>query len=376
MTNDIPPPPKAKGDDDLEQEGYDDNATLVNGTSQASNLTYNRQARTLDGSTIVDGQDNTKLEGNLASFDFGEGVKNELSQSRVSQDAYNHNRISIDRLINTAGQMIKDLQRENNERPIYYPTDIVDGSSDPKLNSSKSRMALIRQTSVSEKKIEKAPTHEDGYTFELLRISLKIGPGSAGVSQSLDKSAMSQLLNEKFNHISRHLGSLKDRVDDTSSKVLVTGDLNSGKSAFCNALLKRNIMPEDQQPCTNVFCEIIDASYNNNKEEVHAIPIGKTYNKKDERTYEVYKLEELEDLVYESEKYSLLQVYVIDNRPAARSLLKNGVIDVKLIDAPGLNLDSYHTTQVFSRQEEIDLVVFVVNAENHFTLSGREFLSK
>ena len=29
----------------------------------------------------------------------------------------------------------------------------------------------------------------------------------------------------------------------------------------------------------------------------------------------------------------------------------------------------------FSRQEEIDLVVFVVSAENHFTLSAKEFIA-
>jgi mitofusin len=32
------------------------------------------------------------------------------------------------------------------------------------------------------------------------------------------------------------------------------------------------------------------------------------------------------------------------------------------------------TTAVFARQEEIDVVVFVVSAENHFTLSAKEFL--
>ncbi len=31
--------------------------------------------------------------------------------------------------------------------------------------------------------------------------------------------------------------------------------------------------------------------------------------------------------------------------------------------------------RLFARQEEIDVVVFVVSAENHFTLSAREFLS-
>lgn len=66
---------------------------------------------------------------------------------------------------------------------------------------------------------------------------------------------------------------------------------------------------------------------------------------------------------------------MLDHRSFQESLLHNGVIDIKLIDAPGLNMDLYQTTQVFSRQEEIDLVVFVVSAENHFTLSAKEFIA-
>jgi mitofusin len=49
-------------------------------------------------------------------------------------------------------------------------------------------------------------------------------------------------------------------------------------------------------------------------------------------------------------------------------------VDISLIDSPGLNIDGVKTMALFSQQEEIDVVVFVVNAENHFTLSGREFL--
>jgi mitofusin 2 len=55
-------------------------------------------------------------------------------------------------------------------------------------------------------------------------------------------------------------------------------------------------------------------------------------------------------------------------------LLHNGSVDVSLIDSPGLNIDSIKTTALFSKQEEIDVIVFVVNAENHFTLSGKQFL--
>ncbi|KAG7885090.1 hypothetical protein KL938_001347 [Ogataea parapolymorpha] len=366
----------------LGESDQDDNATLFgsNGDPQGPAVAnYNIREGTLDGQTLVNGEQGIRTENNISVLNGNSAQATDLARSQLSQLQYNENRISLDRSINTASNILSNLQAENSVRPIYYPTNIQDETLDSKLNSKSSKLALIRHNSVGNSQhllTEPRDSPSETYSFELLKINLKIGPSSENLLQTLDKSALSQLLNEKFSHIKRHLRSLRERIDDTSSKVLVTGDLNSGKSAFCNALLRRKVMPEDQQPCTNVFCEIIDARDNNNGiEEVHAIPIGSVYLKNDERTYKIFPLEELEHLVYQSEHYSLLIVYVTDNRPVNQSLLKNGVIDIKLIDAPGLNLDSYHTTQVFSRQEEIDLVVFVVNAENHFTLSGREFIS-
>jgi mitofusin 2 len=70
----------------------------------------------------------------------------------------------------------------------------------------------------------------------------------------------------------------------------------------------------------------------------------------------------------------MLKIYLADTRAPSESLLNNGVVDISLIDAPGLNRDSLKTTALFARQEEIDVVVFVVSAENHFTLSSKEFL--
>lgn len=348
-----------------------------------------------DGTTLVEGEvgsSSTHASNNINGFQsFSQTSHNEQVQSHLQQLHYNNNRIALDRSINTANDILFGLKTENEKRPVYYPTNLDDGTSDSKLNSRSSRLALIRQSSVvSSKSLAKQEAFDDSnnnnntnttdleepYSFEILKINLKIDPASGeNVLANLDKQALSSLLSRKLLQIERHLSSLKLRIDDTSSKVLVTGDLNSGKSAFCNALLRKKVLPEDQQPCTNVFCEVIDARENRDKQEVHAIPIGCEYDINDERTYKIFPLKELENIVYESETYKWIIVYVNDNRPIEHSLLKNGVIDIKLIDAPGLNLDSYHTTQVFSRQEEIDLVIFVVNAENHFTLSGREFLA-
>lgn len=298
----------------------------------------------------------------------------------LQQLHYNENRVALDRAINLTVELIHELCGENQQRPIFYPADAED-SSQLLLNSTRAHLALVRNNStISAKTLSKAKIdakEEDIPTFRLLKLNVKLSANhNDNLVLTLDKSLIAALLEQKLNQQIKYLLNLKERVDDTSSKVFVTGDLNAGKLTFCNALLRRKVLPEDQQPCTSVFCEVIDAvNENRGVEEVHAVPIGAQYDIKDASTYEVHPLKELEDLVYDCDKYSLLKVYVIDNRSLQESLLRNGIVDIKLIDAPGLNMDLFQTTQVFSRQEEIDLIVFVVNAENHFTLSAKEFIA-
>jgi mitofusin len=211
--------------------------------------------------------------------------------------------------------------------------------------------------------------------FSILKLDLKLGALSqAELVHSLEKASIAALLDGKISQSMKHLLSLRDRIEDTSSKVLITGDLNAGKSTFCNALLRRKVLPEDQQPCTSIFCEVLDARENGSIEEVHAVHKDTPYNRNDESTFDVYSLAELEDIVIDNTKYMQCKVYVKDVRSIDESLLNNGVVDIALIDAPGLNSDSLKTTAVFARQEEIDVVVFVVSAANHFTLSAKEFI--
>ncbi|KZO96843.1 hypothetical protein CALVIDRAFT_549502 [Calocera viscosa TUFC12733] len=215
--------------------------------------------------------------------------------------------------------------------------------------------------------------------FHVLRLDLKLGPhgtttsGPTLVSQ-LEKSSIASLLSERIATSLTHLSKLRARVQDVSSKVLVTGDLNAGKSTFVNALLRREVMPVDQQPCTTMFCEVHDAADNDGVEEAHVVKEGCTYSPTDETTFTRHTLTELEEIVSESDAQRILKLYVKDPRNPQSSLLNNGTVNISLIDAPGLNRDSLKTTALFARQEEIDVVVFVVSAENHFTLSAKEFL--
>lgn len=219
--------------------------------------------------------------------------------------------------------------------------------------------------------------------MSVLALDLRVGSVASdplALVRSLENSSVAQLLDGRMEKSERHLENLKQRLTDNQSKVLVTGDLNAGKSTLINALLRRSVMPTDQQPCTTVFCEVLDASeYNQGVEEVHVLKPSVQYRAADDSTFTRHSLSDIEQIVADAEENSpedapLLKCYAYDLRAAQDSLLKNGLVDIALIDAPGLNRDSLKTTALFARQEEIDVVVFVVNAENHFTLSAKEFL--
>ncbi|KAI8320671.1 hypothetical protein GQ54DRAFT_298472 [Martensiomyces pterosporus] len=216
----------------------------------------------------------------------------------------------------------------------------------------------------------------DPNDLSVLKLDLRLSyHADSDVMGSLEESSIARLFDERLSQCEVHIDKLIARVIDKSSKILVTGDLNAGKSTLVNALLRREILPFDQQPCTMLFCEVVDASQNGGVEEIHAVPDIERYNRQDPATFVRVSMNELEDIVMENdEHYQQLKIYSQDKRNDDESLLHNGVVDVALIDSPGLNRDSLKTTQLFARQEEIDVVVFVVNAENHFTLSGQDFL--
>ncbi|KAJ5431080.1 hypothetical protein N7445_008812 [Penicillium cf. griseofulvum] len=326
--------------------------------------------------------------------------------SHVSQLLYNSNRTKLARAISRTIDTLKELQDMNRQWPAHYPSvqstpssptdrpSLYRTQSDIGGNDSRSsspprpdlrRAATLadsddlgESSAAAQRRVPTEPrlmTPQIAQEFSILKLDLKLGALSqAELVHSLEKASIAALLDGKISQSMKHLLSLRDRIEDTSSKVLITGDLNAGKSTFCNALLRRKVLPEDQQPCTSIFCEVLDARENGSVEEVHAVHKDTPYNRNDESTFDVYSLAELENIVIDNTKYMQCKVYVKDVRSIDESLLNNGVVDIALIDAPGLNSDSLKTTAVFARQEEIDVVVFVVSAANHFTLSAKEFI--
>lgn len=334
------------------------------------------------------------------------GNERRILAGHLHQLYFNQNRVALGRAITQTVATLKDLQQMNSTWPAQYPSTSsrvpLDQRSDSKpflsrqwtgeLQNQSQRpgprraaTSLHSETipeSSSAAKSRDTPeaarliTPQVEHQFSVLKLELKVqGLNQADIVHSMEKKSIASLLDGKINQSIRHLLSLRDRIEDTSSKVLVTGDVNAGKSTFCNALLRRKILPEDQQPCTNIFCEVLDARENGGIEEAHAVHKDAIYDRNDESSYDVYPLYELEKIVTESQLYTQCKVYIKDIRTIDQSLLNNGVVDISIIDAPGLNIDSVRTTAVFTRQEEIDVVVFVVSAANHLTQSAQDFIT-
>ncbi|KAL2075449.1 hypothetical protein VTL71DRAFT_392 [Oculimacula yallundae] len=343
---------------------------------------------------------------------MGEGADADrrVQANAIHQLWYNQHRGTLARSINNVVHTLKSLQEMNASWPATYPSVQRAQAAQPRAQdprpglvhtqttgpgskeiTSPPRPGLARRSQTfgsdlteaeSSKEAEQRPAPEPrlitpqiAQEFSILKLDLKLGAlHQAELVHSLEKTSIASLLDGKISSSIKHLLNLRERIEDTSSKVLVTGDLNAGKSTFCNALLRRKILPEDQQPCTSIFCEVLDARENGGVEEVHAIHKEVIYNRHDESTYDVFTLLDLEKIVVDHETYTQCKVYVKDVRSIDESLLNNGVVDISIIDAPGLNLDTTKTTAVFARQEEIDVVVFVVSAANHFTMTAKEFI--
>ncbi|KAJ9136734.1 Transmembrane GTPase fzo1 [Pleurostoma richardsiae] len=332
-----------------------------------------------------------------------------MQAGTIHQLWYNQHRAALGRSIGRVIELLKGLQEMNVTWPATYPSVQRADTDSPSRPASRpgfqhthstmpdstpsspttaprplrrAMTSLEDSTAESSRAAEKRSAAEPrlvtpqiAQEFSILKLDLKLGAlHQTELVHSLERGSIAALLDGKISSSIKHLLSLRDRIDDTSSKVLVTGDLNAGKSTFCNALLRRKILPEDQQPCTSIFCEVLDASENGGIEEVHAVHKDSVYDRNDETTYDVFALGDLEQIVTDNSTYMQCKVYVKDVRSVDKSLLANGVVNIALIDAPGLNSDTTKTTAVFARQEEIDVVVFVVSAANHFTMTAKEFI--
>ncbi|RKP11116.1 P-loop containing nucleoside triphosphate hydrolase protein [Thamnocephalis sphaerospora] len=237
-----------------------------------------------------------------------------------------------------------------------------------------------RQRDLSDAGASGAGDDVDGEELRVLQLDLKLSmaPTSDRLQASLEPGTLAPMLEDRLAASLRHLDNLHQRVSDTSFKVIVAGDVNSGKSSLVNALLRRTVVPVDQQPLTSAFLEVLDADLNDGVEEAHACMDRRIYDRTDPSTFWRIPLRHLEATMddWEGDEHSIIKVYAKQASDDSALVHNDGVANLSVIDSPGLNTDSMKTFFLLTRQEEIDVVVFVLDAGNTLTLSGREFLEQ
>ena len=163
------------------------------------------------------------------------------------------------------------------------------------------------------------------------------------------------------------LAKAKERALDLYSKILVAGDLNAGKSTFLNTIIGYNLLPVCEQPCTQSFCELI-VSVSDDK-NVGDFSISKFMNGV-ELEVTTCNQDELNNVLSSANDESIFNYYQI-KVPLQKRILPDQFI---LVDSPGLNSDSLKTTALVAKNDDIDAIIFVLDACNHLTLSAQTFL--
>jgi mitofusin len=177
--------------------------------------------------------------------------------------------VTLARSINRVVETLKSLQEMNASWPATYPSVQRAEASQPQRQDP--RPGLVHrqstapgamsmsppqrpggprraQTSLGEQSTEaesssaaetrtvpepRLITPQIAQEFSILKLDLKLGAlHQTELVHSLEKASIASLLDGKISSSIKHLLNLRERIEDTSSKVLVTGDLNAGKSTF------------------------------------------------------------------------------------------------------------------------------------------------
>ena len=248
-------PPKDTTDE-LESDNEDNNTTddvVDDTTTLAASVTYSRKDGTfsyLEGSNEIghsllgsganaDDDDATTIYQDSGSnvhgfapqpntFYRGRTLSDDnMVSSQLSQWNYNNNRLVLNRSILQVKNLLEQIDYENAIRPINL-------GDNERLFVFKLDLKIVGDYSTGGSNENKNNDHDSNNNNNG-------GPGMMG----LDREALAKLFKNRIRTALHHLSSLQKRVDDMSSKVFVTGDLNTGKSAFCNHLLRRHVLPED-----------------------------------------------------------------------------------------------------------------------------------
>ena len=189
----------------------------------------------------------------------------------------------------------------------------------------------------------------------------------------------------------RHAQAIGQRLNSERFKILVIGDYNTGKSTFINALLGREILPQDAVPCTAVVSEL--AWGDEERAELtfkDPIPEKLAENLSEETHHHLENArggavpplrgtpEVIADLVTTSDEDLKPAEGVESPYAKARFWLRHELFknDLELIDSPGLDNEDAHTAITLDYLDQVDTVLFLISAISPLGQGQELFIEK
>jgi GTP-binding protein EngB required for normal cell division/copper chaperone CopZ len=204
-----------------------------------------------------------------------------------------------------------------------------------------------------------------------------LGPDQPYVNMTIKQQ--NDILSQNLNSAQEQLKKMEDRAKDDYYHIMVAGDVNSGKSAFINGLLRRDILPSGGRSLTSTFVEVLDAQDLDGSEAVHLCRRGVEYDRENEDTFEREDIDNLYDIMCDWSKkeyntmYDTIKLY-IDYRRIDNNFLNNIERKVHIIDSVGLNTSADETRFLFKKQQEIDVLILIIDARNGLTESSTNIM--
>lgn len=153
---------------------------------------------------------------------------------------------------------------------------------------------------------------------------------------------------------------MEKKQEKKSKKILVIGNMSSGKSTFINSILNENILPTSNQACTAKEIQITISN---------------------KRKFFSYYIDERRKSLKKDGK---LKVSSINNSSEVSNIkikgpsIFNKLEDYEIYDSPGpnnsINTEHKNTTLNMLRRGEFEKVIFVFNAGNLFTTDDKVLL--
>lgn len=161
-----------------------------------------------------------------------------------------------------------------------------------------------------------------------------------------------------------------DSLKNDTYRLMVMGDMKRGKSTLLNALIGENLLPSDVNPCTALLTHL---RYGDQKRVVLHFKDDRAPESVDLATFkQKYTIDPDESKKLEAQGQAAFPDihHVVVEYPLP--MLQQGI---ELIDTPGLNDTESRNQQVLSYLSDAQAVLFVLDANQPFTLDERRYLN-